>query len=145
MTTPAQQRIPVQCRAAAWPTTIDTAAGEVRLRLGTTIDALVMRAGIAAEVNAYLVRHMFRAPIIVLPGSPADWVFLTGARTSMRLSSWEDLVRLNIGWHRRGTTIALPAPDATGGALRWLAPPSAAIPLPPWSAVVGAARWVCSA
>ncbi|WP_086824944.1 hypothetical protein [Allokutzneria sp. NRRL B-24872] len=141
MTTPTDQRVPVQrSRSASWPTTIDAATGEVRLRLGTTVDALVMRAGVAAEVNTFLARHLFRAPIILVPGAPSDWIFLTGARTSMRLRSWEDLARMDIGWHRRGTMIPLPALDAVGDGPRWLVPPRPGALLPPWSAVVAAVR-----
>jgi hypothetical protein len=123
-----------------WPTTIDSITGEVHLHIGSTVDALIMRAGFAAEVNNFLVRHMFRAPIIVVPGDPNDWIFLTGPRTTMRLTTWEDLVRIQVGWKRRSEMLALPAPDNAAGTLRWLQRPEPGTELPPWSAVVGAAR-----
>jgi len=124
----------------AWPTTIDNTTGEVRLRLGSVIDALIMRAGFAAEVNNFLVRHMFHAPIIVVPGNPADWIFLTQPRTTMRQSVWEDLVHIQVGWKRRGQTIPLPALDNTNDGVRWLEQPQQHTELPPWTAVVAAAR-----
>ncbi|PXY16969.1 hypothetical protein [Prauserella flavalba] len=124
----------------AWPTTIDNVTGEVRLRLGTVVDALIMRAGFAAEVNNVLVRHMFRAPIITVPGNPADWIFITRPRTTLRQSVWEDLMRIQVGWKRRGQTILLPALDNTTDGVRWLEQPQQHADLPPWTAVVAAAR-----
>jgi hypothetical protein len=126
--------------AFAWPTTIDSDNGDVRLQLGTVVDALVMRAGIAGEVNNVLVRHMFRAPIVVVPGKPSDWIFLTQTRTTMRQSVWEDLVRIQVGWKRRGDTILLPGMDTSDKGLRWLQRPREYGELPPWTAVVAAAR-----
>ncbi|MCU1680237.1 MAG: hypothetical protein JWQ81_976 [Amycolatopsis sp.] len=123
-----------------WPTSIDSSTGEVHLRLGTVVDALIMRAGFAAEVNNFLVRHMFRVPIMVVPSKPADWVFLTGPRTTMRLTTWEDLVHIQVGWKRRSESLALPAPDGATEGLRWLQRPEPGMGLPPWTAVVGAAR-----
>jgi hypothetical protein len=124
----------------AWPTTIDNTTGEVRLRLGSVVDALIMRAGFAGEVNSFLARHMFHAPIIVVPGTPADWIFLTRQRTTMRQSVWEDLVHIQVGWKRRSETIPLPALDNTHDGVRWLEQPQQRIELPPWTAVVAAAR-----
>jgi hypothetical protein len=124
----------------AWPTTIDNTTGEVRLQLGSAVDALFMRAGFAAEVNSFLVRHMFRAPIIVVPSEPNDWIFLTQPRTTMRLKVWEDLVRIQVGWKRRGETILLPALDNTEDGVRWLERPQQHPDLPPWTAVVASAR-----
>ena len=128
----------------AWPTTIDNTTGEVRLQLGSTVDALFMRAGFAAEVNSFLVRHMFRAPIIVVPSEPNDWIFLTQPRTTLRLKVWEDLVRIQVGWKRRGETILLPALDNTEEGVRWLERPQQHTDLPPWTAVVAAARTASS-
>ena len=124
----------------AWPTTIDNTTGEVRLRLGSVVDALIMRAGFAGEVNNFLARHMFDAPIIVVPGNPADWIFLTQPRTTMRQSVWEDLVHIQVGWKRRSETILLPALDNTHDGVRWLEQPQQHTELPPWTAVVAAAR-----
>jgi hypothetical protein len=123
-----------------WPTTIDSNSGEVHLHLGSTVDALFMHSGFAAEVNNFLARHMFRASIIVVPGEPSDWIFLTGPRTTMRLTTWEDLVRIQVGWKRRSDVLALPAPESFAGTSRWLQSPEPGTELPPWSAVVGAAR-----
>jgi hypothetical protein len=124
----------------AWPTTIDNVTGEVRLQLGSIVDALYMRAGFAAEVNSFLVRNMFRVPIIVVPSEPNDWIFLTQPRTTMRLRIWEDLLRIQVGWKRRGDTILLPALDNTDEGVRWLERPRQHTSLPPWTAVVAAAR-----
>lgn len=124
----------------AWPNTIDSVTGDVRLQLGTTVDALIMRAGFAGEVNNFLARHMLRAPIIVVPGDPNDWIFLTQPRTPLRQSSWDDLVRIQVGWKQRGDSILLPALDNVDEGVRWLERPQPHMTLPPWTAVVGAAR-----
>ncbi|MFS8104091.1 hypothetical protein LFM09_43955 [Lentzea alba] len=125
----------------SWPTTIDSETGEVRLRLGETVDALVMRAGFGGEVNHELVRAMMRAPIIVVPGKKAvDWVFLTQPRTPMRQLTVDDLIAAQVGWYRPGDTVALPAFGETEGGLRWLQRPEAGEELPSWGAVVGAVR-----
>jgi hypothetical protein len=126
--------------AFAWPTTIDSSTGDVRLRLGTVVDALFIRDRLAVAVNNFLVRHMLRAPIITVPGDSTDWIFLTQSRTTMRLAVWEDLVRIDVGWKRRGDTISLPAPDTVGEGVRWLERPRQHHGLPPWTAVVAAAR-----
>lgn len=137
---PADPLLQYYNRIFEWSTTIDSATGELRLQLGETVDALLIRAGFAAEVNKFLVRHMFRVPIIVMPGSPEDWVFVTQQRTTMRMSVWEDLVRIQVGWKRRGDTIPLPPLDNIDDGLRWFQRPEQQAELPPWSAVICAAR-----
>lgn len=134
------QRVRDYADVFAWPTTIDSTTGDVRLQLGTNVDALIMRAGLAEEVNNFLARHMLRAPIIVVPGDPGDWIFLTQPRTTMRTSTWDDLVRIQVGWKRRGDTIVLPALNNMDEGVRWLERPQPHMSLPPWTAVVGAAR-----
>jgi hypothetical protein len=112
-----------------------------QVELGGSIDALFMGAGFASEVNSFLVRHLFWAPIIVTAGEPAEWIFLTQPRTPMRTAVWEDLARLQIGWKRHGETLTLPA---TGTTTRWLQQPGRHTTLPPWTAVVAAARSISS-
>ncbi|MFI6098173.1 hypothetical protein ACIA8G_21645 [Lentzea sp. NPDC051213] len=124
----------------AWPTTIDTATGDVRLQLGDVVDALFIRAGFASEVNHFLVMHVLRAPIIVVPGRPDDWIFLTKPRTAMRTPVWKDLVDIQVGWRKRGAAIPLSALDREGDELRWFERPQHYLDLPLWTAVVGAAR-----
>jgi hypothetical protein len=53
---------------------------------------------------------------------------------------WEDLVRIQVGWKRRGETILLPALDNATDGVRWLEQPQQHTDLPPWTAVVAAAR-----
>ncbi|MFD2414841.1 hypothetical protein [Amycolatopsis pigmentata] len=124
------------------PVNVALLGGQVEL--GGSVDALFMGAGFASEVNSFLVRHLFWAPIIVTAGEPSEWIFLTQPRTPMRTAVWEDLVRLQIGWKRHGETITLPAPGATTQGVRWLQQPGRHTTLPPWTAVVAAARSVSS-
>ena len=118
-----------------WPTGIDPTTGGELLRVGTTVDALILRPEFAGEVNGFLVRHLLRAPIIVTSGK---WIFLTGPRSVLRLPVWADLQRIEVVWKRRGETIPLPISDTAGA--RWLNGPHG--DLPPWTAVVAAARSV---
>lgn len=115
-----------------------------QVELGGRVDALFMRAGFASEVNSFLVRHLFWAPIIVTVGEPAEWIFLTQPRTPMRTVVWEDLVRLQVGWKRHGESITLPRPGTTTEGVRWLQQPGRHTTLPPWTAVVAAARSISS-
>lgn len=152
-TTDTEQRVPADASALSryytdllcWPTTIDPSVGEVRLRLGDTVDALIMRAGFGSEVNHQLVRSMLSAPIIVVPGRPDEWIFLTQPRTPMRDSTIAHLVSLQVGWKEAGSTIVLPAFGSAASELRWLAQPNAGLELPSWVAVVGAVRRTASA
>lgn len=126
-----------------WPTTVDTDSGEVRLPLGEVVDALIIRAGLAAEVNHLLIQRMVQVPIIEVPGEPPGWIFLTRPRTTLRRSTWADLVRIQVGWKTVGESIPLPAHDGSGG-VRWLKRPVAGTELPLWTAVVAAARSAAS-
>jgi hypothetical protein len=117
---------------------------EGELKLGGVVDALFMRAGFASEVNSFLVRHLFWAPIIVTADEPSEWIFLTQPRTPMRTAVWEDLVRLQVGWKRHGETIMLPTIGTTTQGVRWLQQPGRRTTLPPWTAVVAAARSISS-
>lgn len=123
------------------PVTVETDPDDVRLRVGHDVDALFMQAGFAAEVNSFLTKHRLCAPIIVMSGESTDWVFITQPRTVLRLSVWEELTYMGIRWMRRGDTIPLPT-FKPAEKIRWLEPPQWATDLPPWTAVVGAARAV---
>jgi hypothetical protein len=128
----------------SWSTTIEPVTGEVRLRLGHTVDALVMRAGFAGEVNHQLVQVMLRVPIIAVPASldtkPDNWIFLTQPRTTMRPSAIADLVSAQVGWYEVGATIPLPASGGTEDGLRWVQRPESDLDLPRWDLVIGAVR-----
>lgn len=125
-----------------WPITVAPTTGEARLRLGDTVDALIMRAGLGAEVNHHLIRAMFRVPIIIASAdaNPDRWIFLTQPRTEMRESTIVDLVTQQVTWHKVGTTIPLPSLSCPGPELRWAQPPGADVELVSWGTVVGAVR-----
>jgi hypothetical protein len=123
-----------------WPTTVDNETCSISLRIGEVVDALTMRAGFAAEVNNILTVHMMRAPIIVAPGTPNDWIFLTQPRTELRASTWEDLIRIQVEWRQPGSLIVLPDEQNASQGRRWLTGPTVGRELPPWTAVVAAAR-----
>lgn len=128
----------------AWVTTVDSATGDLRLQVGTLVDAVIIRAGFAAEVNSILTMSLLRAPIILAPGRPSDWIFLTEGRTPLRRSTMDDLVRIQVGWKPQGAVISLPVLEGGRSDLRWLERPAPGTPLPPWTAVIGAARHASS-
>jgi hypothetical protein len=109
------------------------------ITVGDTADALIMRAGFAAEVNGVLTRCLLRAPIILSVGRHREWIFITQARTALRPVTWADLVRIQVGWLPVGAIIPLPG-AANAADRRWLQSPALGESLPPWSAVVSAAR-----
>lgn len=109
------------------------------IAVGETADALIMRAGFAAEVNGVLTRCLLRAPIILSVGRQREWIFITQPRTSLRPVTWADLVRIQVGWLPVGTVIPLPVAKDVGER-RWLQRPVFGQSLPPWSAIVSAAR-----
>ena len=125
-----------------WPITVTSSTGQARLRLGDTVDALVMRAGLGAEVNHHLIQAMFQVPIIALAADdkPTRWVFLTQPRTEMRESTVVDLMSQLVSWHQVGATIPLPSPGRPGPGLRWAQPPKVGAELVSWGTVVGAVR-----
>ncbi|MEV6606533.1 hypothetical protein [Kutzneria sp. NPDC051319] len=105
--------------------------------VGESADALIMRAGFAAEVNGILTRCLLRAPIILSIGRQREWIFITQARTQLRTATWADLVRIQVGYLPVGTVVPLPGDSAER---RWLQRPVFGECAPPWSAVVSAAR-----
>jgi len=115
------------------PSDVQPFAGD-RIVVGETVDALIMRAGFGAEVNGILTRCMLRAPILLSAGRQREWIFLTQPRTTLRQATWTDLVRIQVGWLHVGAEIPLPGPEG------WIQRPDFGQPLPPWTAVVSAAR-----
>ena len=120
------------------PSDVQLFAGD-RITVGDTVDALIMRAGFGAEVNGILTRCMLRAPIILSVGRQREWIFLTQPRTTLRQATWADLVRIQVGWLHAGSELQLPAADGAGDRT-WLQRPEFGQLLPPWMAVVSAAR-----
>jgi hypothetical protein len=125
-------------------TAVANTGSEVQLFAGDHIvvgdhaDALIMRAGFAAEVNGILTRCQLRAPIILSVGRHREWIFITQTRTQLRTATWADLVRIQVGFLPIGTVI--PLPDGASGTQTWLQRPVFGECPPPWSAVVSAAR-----
>lgn len=122
-----------------WPTTVDSESGEVRLTVGVTIDTLIFPPGFAGEVNMMLKVRMQRAPIIVVPGRPPRWMFLTQPRCELRQSTFAVLVRYRVEWPDKGSQITLP--NLAPGGVRWLeGGPTVGCELPLWTTIASAAR-----
>lgn len=123
--------------AFAWPARADSTG--VWLRLGDVVDVLAIKAQLGAEVNSILGQSFLSAPVIEVRDREAVWVFLTQPRTPLRQSTWDELVRLGIESRGPGSALRLP-PFGNAGNVRWLRCPTRGVRLPPWTAVVGAAR-----
>lgn len=122
-----------------WPTTVDSESGELRLTVGATVDTLIFPPGFAGEVNMMLKVRLQRVPIIVVPGHPAKWMFLTQPRCELRESTYAELVRYRVEWLDKGSQITLP--NSVSGGVRWLeGGPTVGCDLPPWTSIAYAAR-----
>jgi hypothetical protein len=124
--------------AFAWHAAADSTG--VWLRLGDVVDVLAIRARLAIKVNSILVQSLLSTPIIEVRGHQTLWVFLTQPRTPLRQSTWADLVRFGIGWREPGSSLRLPPLGGSASSFHWLKCPTRDGQLPPWTAVVGAAR-----
>lgn len=122
-----------------WATSVDLESGELRLAVGDPVDALIIPAGFAGEVNLMLKVRMQRAPVIVVPGSPTKWMFLTGPRTQLRESTFAAMVRHRVEWLDKGSKIMLPVGPTSP--VRWLeGGPTVGHELPLWTTIIAAAR-----
>ncbi|AHI01477.1 hypothetical protein GCM10010174_09200 [Kutzneria viridogrisea] len=113
------------------------------ITIGEPVSAIGMRAGLGAEVNALLSIAMLSGPVLAYTGSPERWVFLTGPATAISHTVLGDLVRMRVVLFSTGSLLALPSAH-DGGIVRWVSAPREDRPLPPWQAVVAAARRTCS-
>ncbi|SDM17433.1 hypothetical protein [Allokutzneria albata] len=114
--------------------------GQPALVVGDTVGAISMRAGLGAETNAMLSLHLLSGPVLGIPGHPERWVFLTGPVTPVRVDTVLDLVRIDVQLLAPGTRLALPPRSADEPGPRWVVRPRPGHDLPPWQAVVSAAR-----
>jgi hypothetical protein len=118
---------------------------ENRLLLTTDhqVSAVEMGAGIGGEVQHYLSVRLLAGPVVVLPGGPGRWLFLTESADE---ASQVNLIRLRARGaltHRLGTLVPLPPSRIDRGVVRWLGDGPRERPfLPPFSAVVAALRAV---
>jgi len=118
---------------------------ENRLLLTTDhqVSAVEMGAGIGGEVQHYLSVRLLAGPVVVLPGQPGRWLFLTESADE---ASQVNLIRLRARGaltHRLGTLVPLPPSRIDRGVVGWSGGGPAKRPfLPPFSALVAALRAV---
>ena len=116
-----------------------------RLLLATDarVSAVELPAACGAEVQHYLAVRMMAGPVIALPGAaPRRWLLLTESADE---AAPVNLVRLRARGaltHRCGTLVPLPPSRLESGVVRWQVPPPGGPALPPFNAVVTAARAV---
>lgn len=126
-----------------WGWLVLRAGDRLLLAADTTVSAVEMRAGLAAEVQHYLAVRLLAGPVIALPGVPCRWLLLTASADEAAPVS---LVRLRARGaliHQCGTLVPLPPSRLESGTVSWRVPPSLDGPtLPPFTAVVAAARAV---
>ncbi|MCP2170233.1 hypothetical protein [Goodfellowiella coeruleoviolacea] len=118
-----------------WPTRL--AGTELHLLLGRGLVGVALaNPGVAEEILGVLTRRGLDGPVVVLPGSPARWVFLAGAdpavdHTAALVPPGVDLVR---------DQVALPPSRTPHGRVAWARPPSPHRALPSALVVLAAAR-----
>lgn len=120
------------------------AGGEgLRLRCGTTADAVIMPVGLAGEVNHLLKTHGLSAPVLGIHGSVRRWAFLTLPKPPNADDRNVRVLALHKVQHfGPGRTLSLP-PSLTDQDTdtSWIAPPvwPMSTGLPPWGAVIACA------
>ncbi|AHI00291.1 hypothetical protein GCM10010174_83980 [Kutzneria viridogrisea] len=129
-------------RLYGWPARYEAHTGTVVLRLGEVVDAIAMRAGFAAEVQAMLGIGMLAGPVLAVAHHRPRWVLLTqlATRTSTRQLVQAELGHPGVDMQFLTGTLTLPAPIASTEDTRWVIHPTVGGDLPPWSAVVAVAR-----
>lgn len=129
-------------RLYGWPTTYDARRGTVELLLGDVVDAVAMRAGFAAEVQAMLGIGLLAGPVLAVSHHLPRWVLLTqpATKTSTRNLTQAELGHPGVGLEFLTKSVTLPAPIDASADTRWVIHPTVGGELPPWSAVIAVAR-----
>lgn len=127
-----------------WPTRVDQTSGQVVLTISTGVDAVVSPVEQGREALSLLSVRMLSGPVVALPGD-SDWVFLTGPACALSMTTLADLGRFGVRLKGQGSTVPLPPSQLDDDVVRWASGPKGTRQLPPWTAVIGAIRAVCSA
>lgn len=127
-----------------WGWRVLRAGDRLLLAADATVSTVQMPAHISAEVQHYLAVRLLAGPVIALPGAPCRWLLLTESAekaapvSRVRLRARGGLVP------GRGTPVPLPPSRLASGPVSRRVPPSLNGPtLPPFTAIVAAARAVC--
>ncbi|WP_162830341.1 hypothetical protein [Amycolatopsis palatopharyngis] len=121
-----------------WPVHVDARLRCLGLVAGQVLDAVRLPEPLAVRTQTELRVMMLAGPVIAEQGS-ARWVVLTEPAPAAEAPLPRDLVAAGAIAVPRGDYIAMPIrrPGTDDG---WAVPPQNRCSLPPWSAVVGAAR-----
>lgn len=128
-------------RITGWNVYVDR-AGRLAANTGSGFDAVTLPPTLGARVHRELSSAMLTAPVIV-DASLGRWTLLTGIALIARMNLPPDLITARVRAVPRGAPVLLPVPLADGwdGQRHWVSSPDESA-LPPWTAVVGAARRV---
>lgn len=118
-----------------WPVAMEVSKRRLVVRVGTSIDAIVMPSSTGASVLGQLRMMMLSGPVLATPDG--RWTFLTQACLRERPELPVALGVAQVRNLRRGSAVMLPTDLASGD---WISEPRYS--LPPWSTVVGTARKV---
>jgi hypothetical protein len=114
-----------------WPVSISVVERQLAIALGHTLDAIIMPALLATQVQAQLGIAMLAGPVIANPDG-THWTFLTQPAPADLVTDLPDV-------RRAGTHTVIPA-DGTGW--RWIKEPGSKHVLPSVHAVIATARRV---
>ncbi|WP_152551907.1 hypothetical protein [Actinokineospora spheciospongiae] len=133
------QKPPTLYEDLLWPVTFTSNSARPRLLVGDNVDALSMPAWFGAQVNHHLTLCLLTASILTIPDAPTKWIFLTRRRETASPRTMNALTNMNITTLPPGP-LDLPEQISPVDGAHWVTPPLPLSSLPPWTAVVGAAR-----
>lgn len=121
-----------------WSPLVDN-RGQVVVATGDVFDAVSVPVGLVRAVQRELAVAMLPAPIVAEPALGRATI-LSAVATKTRMTMSDDLIEARVRALPRRTPVLLPVLVIAGwdGSRFWVSPPDAT--LPPWTAVVGAAR-----
>ncbi|GLZ28212.1 hypothetical protein Lesp02_04020 [Lentzea sp. NBRC 105346] len=125
-----------------WRTSVDVGHQRLVLPVGEEMDAVTMPLRLAEAAAVHLRIAMLAGPMMAAPGG--QWLtFLTAPATASRPDLPVELRRARVQLVPRGGQVVIPTSSEAGHDLRvwrWVEPPQPRRALPPWPAVIAAAR-----
>lgn len=125
--------------ALDWPVAVEAEQRRLVVAVGARVDAVVMPLALGQRVHAALQIATVAAPVIAGPGR-GWWTFITEPSAVQKPDVPGELHAMRVRVVPRGSTVVLPCGITCESSPRWVIAPRSDRPLPPWPAVVNAAR-----
>ncbi|TCO54406.1 hypothetical protein [Actinocrispum wychmicini] len=121
-----------------WPVTVEVAAGRLVMEVGEWVDAVAMPQPLGRRVLSELWIAMLAGPVLT-DATARWWMFLTRPAAATEWSV-RQIRGLDVHLVPRGSHVVVPSETGESPRLPWIERPRALHQLPPWTAVIGAAR-----